>query len=762
MIAGSLPQYSAGAISPVPAQSLSSLADDGHMDMVSTDLVRTGVTFLLVYNYLAMFLFCLIAFVLMKNGLRVFSAKRFKPVFTVLGIAILMSLISSIMNSVFWASRLLHRSDRNSLDAFWLASITLVFLVPLVTQSALTIRIYALLPPMLASTRKRIMILACPVLLKVVRLIVLSVAMAHTYRNIRNHAGMPANALYTSSNWGFLMAELWFAFFDSLYASCFLLAVFLRSGRRNDSSLLVPSHGWLSGWLRLSLYACMFSFVVPTCFTFALAMAITLKVDEVVFGYLLIVNVILQNVGGLLATLSSQHRWRNSRFATSGMAHTPVTPNFARSIGGSGSAAGDMEGGGGAKASMAGWRSPAWTDGMQLATDSPRVSLWAMQGGVPVNPAFPAQSAHRHWTQRGHTRRPSFLRGPTSMDVFTATIGNLSRASGVDDEGAVERDTGDDDGDSSERRAYQRRSSEPQPEKRKVHANVGWPPSRTESFGKTSTGTQEDQCPDWSDGLSRTLSSPAVMRQPYGDGQYPRLVGVEPGRSAVAEEGPIAWKAGQSTAAALATYGRWITAGLSRRFDGGSYTGESEAPRSVIQRSASARVAQTRGSSRGVKNEVRPVFSLTSFTDSYAEGRRQLGHRTSKEQQQDVRLCRAGSPSASGAQTQRCACGRSIRGRDDSGRRSSSRASVSPRGRTVAVDFDLPNSKPSSTAVIPQLKSRVAPERRPPSITADGSGGEDEDSRRSFDMRGWADRDRRSSTSAIDSGVRTPTPKDLR
>ncbi|CAD6904611.1 unnamed protein product [Tilletia laevis] len=52
MIAGSLPQYSAGAISPVPAQSLSSLADDGHMDMVSTDLVRTGVTFLLVYNYL--------------------------------------------------------------------------------------------------------------------------------------------------------------------------------------------------------------------------------------------------------------------------------------------------------------------------------------------------------------------------------------------------------------------------------------------------------------------------------------------------------------------------------------------------------------------------------------------------------------------------------------------------------------------------------------------------------------------------------------
>ncbi|KAK0557687.1 hypothetical protein OC846_000254 [Tilletia horrida] len=390
-----------GPVAPPPGL-ISALRDNGDPTMVPTDLVRKGVTFLLVYNYLATFLFCLIAVVLMKNGLKVFAAKRFVPIFCVLGLAIVMSLISSIINSVYWASQLLHRGDKPSVSGFWLASITLIFLVPLVTQCALTIRMYALLPPMLVSTRKRAALLALPVTLKVVRLVVLSIAMARTRQSINSAPIFPTNALYASSSWGFLMAELWLAFFDSLYASTFLMVMFLRSGRRNDSSLLTLSSGWLSGWLKLGLYACMFSFVVPTLFALVLAISITIHLNELTFGYLLIVNVILQNVGGVLGTLSSQHKWRNSRFSTSGIAHATFSPSVRTTRGSMGGTSGGT----------------GWSSG---AVSEEQIQWW--QGRVP--PAVPDRSMDRRSIARANKRRPSFLRGPNSLEAsFSSMAGS--------------------------------------------------------------------------------------------------------------------------------------------------------------------------------------------------------------------------------------------------------------------------------------------------------------------------------------------------
>ncbi|KAK0522587.1 hypothetical protein OC842_006418 [Tilletia horrida] len=765
----------------------------GGPDAVPTELVRKGVTFLLVYCYLATFLFCLIAVVLMKNGLQVFAGRRFVPVFAVLGCAIVMSLISSVMNSVFWASQLLDRSDRASLDAFWLASTTLIFFVPLVTQTALTIRMYAMLPPMLASTRKRCMILATPVLLKCIRLVVLSVAMASTYRVIRQRAIFPTSALYTTTTWDFLMAELWLAFFDSLYASSFLLGVFLRSGRRNDSSLLVPSSGWWSGWLKLSIYACLFSFMIPTCFSFALAMAISLKVDEVVFGYLLIVNVILQNMGGVLGTLSSQHKWRNSRFSTSGSAHTPTAPSFTARAHGSngGSAVGGKAALAGAFSSMGSEGAVKW-NGWSLSdkqidaafrnvapaqmgplckehgadATSPNSHgaqqqlCWAQAsnmgygigivppalvvpcGDVDADPTCSAQHRHGHGhdrssmsrhdrraLQRASKRRPSFLRGPSSLDVFTNSMrgvfGNANGNGGggsagasaaasvkssaeLQQEGPSGMQTGtcaagpssDDPSMSTDERKEFVLESAPA-------GGSGWRSRR--SSRRDSSAVRGDGAPlgvgvgyiggyDISDAekamaelhLASTVSAPASLRRPsFGAGTGPslwarqRLFGVRAEADAVLED-----EAELGTPPpppfSLDPF-RFRQRRNSRRIS--FAPASTEGPDSQRGHSPKTRASEFEPrrspDSASASPSAPPVFLLTSLKDAYADARggsaRKLGSISS---------------AVAGSGHHRCACGRVVPVAVADGAAaspSSSRASISPRGTTVGADLSSPS-----------------------------------------------------------------------
>ncbi|KAE8260144.1 hypothetical protein A4X13_0g530 [Tilletia indica] len=682
---------------------LSSRADAAEMSMVPTDLVRRGVTFLLVYNYLATFLFCLIAVVLMKNGLKVFSSKRFMPVFTVLGIAIIMSLISSIMNSIYWASRLMRRTDQDSLDAFWLASTTLIFFVPWVTQCALTIRMYALLPPMLVSTRKRIMILAGPILLKVVRLIVLSVAMTNTYRTIHIRTLMPSNALSNSSNWSFLMAELWLAFIDSLYATCFLLVMFLRSGRRNDSSLLVPSSGWFSGWLRLSLYACMFSFMIPTCFSFALAIAITVRVDGTVFGYLLIVNVILQNVGGVLGTLSSQHRWRNSRFSTSGMAHTPTTPSFYRTTMSTSSGPNDADGvrigpvpKSSGPTSMAGWRFLGCEDDLESRHDQGSPPWTARRGRGVVVPILPAPSADRRWLQRTNNRRPSFLRGPSSLDVFTATMDGLPCGGNLSDGGPVPSDCHCGSASDAGLAAREIADHDGGQQARDTCDTRGWlriKPSSSNPFGSGNSestlrrGEQgevnaEGRRPSWPE-LSPTTSTPVGAQW---------LASAESGHAGMSEDGQNGRDGLHDRADALEAQGRRTPKDLSQRFHATKswrFVGREQrvARRSALQRSVSTRSAQTRQTERGPQDESRPVSSMNSLIDYYPEGHRERGQTPLPLQgQQFSQIFGAGSPMVERRRI--CTCGRrngEREGRDTETGGSRSTAGISPRGTALSV-----------------------------------------------------------------------------
>ncbi|KAL9940167.1 hypothetical protein V8E36_000872 [Tilletia maclaganii] len=720
----------------------------------------------------ATFLFCLIATVLMKNGLKVFAGRRFMPVFTVLGIAIVMSLVSSIMNSAFWTHNLLARSHRASLNALWLASTTLVFLVPLVTQTALTIRMYALLPPVLASTRQRNLILATPVALKFVRIVILSVAMDHTYRSITSRPIFPANALYLSTNWSFITAELWLAFVDSLYASTFLLGVFLRSGRRNDSSLLVPSHGWLSGWLRLALYGCMFSFVFPTLFSLALAIAITVRVPEVILGYMLIVNVILQNVGGVLGTLSAQHRWRNSRYSTSGMAHTPTTPSFGfkNNGGGGGGGAGgvagpcedgDDDGAGryglgmrdsiGAESGRRGslvWPNSIWTststvvhspapkngsrkgsgaaaagmlgrgkdetESSRYGSQQRRGSGWGFSdrgsntgggGGANSNygvvpPAVIPDGAMDRWSlRRASKRRPSFLRGPSSLEIISGTMSGLRSvfSTNTSNEQSAGRSGRNDDEEDEEGGGYRDAPLRPDEvitdaaAERRKHS-YGQPPrlqlAPTSSAPARSSGLRSSVAQAALEPIPGTPARP----EPVARSGVPFLAPpFEPRQEGAGDEAVeplyrrkrISFGLPGSSSPAMMMHGR---AGTIRYDEYGSGGGEG----------------------MGLRNEEAPMFSLTSLTD---HSRMSPGNAAPPR--------RADLSSAAAASGRRCACGRAM----DEGFASSStatsasvgrRTSVSPRGTTLTETHPGSSGGPSAVTRRLPLHHPLSPHSQHP------------------------------------------------
>jgi len=290
---------------------------------VPVDLVRNGVTYIILYSMFATLLFVLLCAVLFKNGLS--PQKRRLPVVWVLGFAMLGGLLGSTLNTVFWAYQLFGNVSQDAMFRLWMSSTAMLYLVPLITHVAIQLRILGFFPPTLASRSKRIVISILPTLMKVARLTTISITLTHASRTYKAKGfgytvSLAANDI---SN----LFTLIFQLVDTVYASIFLLWQFWHLGRRDSELMSKKSHPAIR-WSKQIMFAIAFGYVLPTIYALALVLSRALSLSAVDMGFMLVANVYVQAFGAVLASLSSAHRWREDRFTDNLAPDNAVLPGL--------------------------------------------------------------------------------------------------------------------------------------------------------------------------------------------------------------------------------------------------------------------------------------------------------------------------------------------------------------------------------------------------------------------------------------------------
>lgn len=276
---------------------------------VPVGLVRSGVTYIILYSMFATLLFVLLCAVLFKNGLS--PQKRRLPFVWVLGFAMLGGLLGSTLNTVFWAYQLFGNVSDNAMFRLWMSSTAMLYVVPLITHFAIQLRLLSFYPPTLASRQKRIAISILPSLMKVARLTTISITLSAS-------AGV-----YRSQGFGYTVSKatndlanlftLIFQLVDCVYASCFLLWRYWHLGRR-DNELMNKKSNFALRWTKQIMFAVAFGYVLPTIYALALVLSKALSLSPVDMGFMLVANVYVQAFGAVLASLSSAYKWREDRF----------------------------------------------------------------------------------------------------------------------------------------------------------------------------------------------------------------------------------------------------------------------------------------------------------------------------------------------------------------------------------------------------------------------------------------------------------------
>ncbi|CDU23798.1 uncharacterized protein SPSC_02427 [Sporisorium scitamineum] len=276
---------------------------------VPVELVRNGVTYIILYSMFATLLFVLLCAVLFKNGLS--ARKRRLPFIWVLGLAMLGGLLGSTLNTVFWAYQLFGNVSEDTMFRLWLSSTAVLYIVPLITHFAIQLRLLSFYPPTLASRKKRIAISILPCHMKVARLTTISITLSkasnayHTYGfgyTVSRSANDTSN-LYT----------LIFQLVDTVYASVFLLWRYWHLGRRDNELMQKKSHPAVR-CSKQFMFAIAFGYVLPTIYALALVLSKALDLAAVDMGFMLVANVYVQAFGAVLASLSSAYKWREDRF----------------------------------------------------------------------------------------------------------------------------------------------------------------------------------------------------------------------------------------------------------------------------------------------------------------------------------------------------------------------------------------------------------------------------------------------------------------
>ncbi|EPQ32251.1 uncharacterized protein PFL1_00448 [Pseudozyma flocculosa PF-1] len=278
-------------------------------EYVPVSLVRSGVTYVILYSMFATLLFVLLCAVLFKNGLS--PQKRRLPVVWVLGLAMLAGLLGSTLNTVFWAYQLFGDASTQSTYRLWISSTSMLYVTPLITHLALQLRLMSFYPAALASRRKRLTIAAFPTLLKFARIILIGFTLqlsSDAYLGMRSGWADGGRRTDTINLCIFVLQ-----FADTFYASCFLLWKFHCMGRR-DKDLMRENAHWSLAWLKQIMYAVAFGYVLPTLYSLGLVVCKIVNIDPTDLGYVLVANIYVQAFGAVLAMLSRSHRWREDRF----------------------------------------------------------------------------------------------------------------------------------------------------------------------------------------------------------------------------------------------------------------------------------------------------------------------------------------------------------------------------------------------------------------------------------------------------------------
>ncbi|KAJ1030445.1 hypothetical protein NDA16_001354 [Ustilago loliicola] len=276
---------------------------------VPVDLVRNGVTYIILYSMFATLLFVLLCAVLFKNGLS--PQKRRLPFVWVLGIAMLGGLLGSTLNTVFWAYQLFGNVSEGTMFRLWMSSTAMLYLVPLITHVAIELRLLSFYPPTLASRRKRIAISIIPSLMKVARLTSICITLNRSAVAYHQH-GFSVTVSKATNDISNLFTLI-FQLVDTLYASAILLWRYWHLGRRDNELMSKKSHPFVR-WAKQAGFAIAFGYVLPTIYALALVLSKALSLSPNDMGFMLVANVYVQAFGAVLASLSSAYKWREDRF----------------------------------------------------------------------------------------------------------------------------------------------------------------------------------------------------------------------------------------------------------------------------------------------------------------------------------------------------------------------------------------------------------------------------------------------------------------
>ncbi|PWZ02838.1 hypothetical protein BCV70DRAFT_183259 [Testicularia cyperi] len=308
----------------VDQQTNTTIPEHQLVQYVSVDLVRNGVTYIILYSMFATLLFVLLCAVLFKNGLS--PHKRRLPVVWVLGLAMLGGLLGSTLNTVFWAYQLFGTASVDTMFRLWMSSTAVLYIVPLITHIAIQLRLMSFYPATLASRWKRIGISVVPTLVKIARLTTISITLhrcASTYQQI-GFIQAVSQASDDTSNLFTLILQL----VDNVYASFFLLWRYWHLGRKRDSELMSKKSHVVLRWTKQIMFAIAFGYVLPTVYALALVLSRGLELNAIDLGFMLVANVYVQAFGAVLATLSSSYRWREDRFTDRLAADNAVLPGM--------------------------------------------------------------------------------------------------------------------------------------------------------------------------------------------------------------------------------------------------------------------------------------------------------------------------------------------------------------------------------------------------------------------------------------------------
>ncbi len=195
--------------------------------------------------------------------------------------------------------------------SYYIASNSMLFIVPWVVRWAMCLRLASFYPPSLAGRRKRWAVVVFPICMQLMCLVAFSMVLQEGYdavasRGIQNARLDDYRLMLDLISYSSVVA-------CNLYFNFVLLQKFITMGGRRSSfgAPSLVSHRESRPWFRIKqlFRAITFAYVLPTCYDIAL-IVVFCTVQGRVLGFMLVINVYTHVFAGTLACLSSAAKWR--------------------------------------------------------------------------------------------------------------------------------------------------------------------------------------------------------------------------------------------------------------------------------------------------------------------------------------------------------------------------------------------------------------------------------------------------------------------